>query len=95
MLCFLLAGCYRPDQQKLEREARALVQPGMTMAAAQDHLFSHGFTCVPSHRVGNKRAADCKRSRGLGCMEALSLEPEEGSAVVTALSNLRAVCAWL
>jgi hypothetical protein len=96
MLCAVLPGCYKPDQLKLEKEVRALVQPSITMTEAADRLRSHGFACASygAQQDGKQPPIDCSRLRGLGCMEALTLEPAEWSPVVASLRNLRAVCTW-
>jgi len=40
-----LVSCYSPNQQKFDKELRALVYPGMAVSTAVDRLSSRGFTC--------------------------------------------------
>jgi hypothetical protein len=96
-LCALLAACYSPDQPKLDKEVRALVHPGMTMAEARDRLSFHGFSCASfqgTPQVGDQLAVGCARYRGLGCMEPVDLEPENWRPLVTAVDVRRIVCTW-
>ena len=80
MLCALLTACYRPDQQKLEEEVRALVRPGMKMADAEEGLVSRGFDCSEffSDPQGQKQPSlNCRRHRGWKCDEQVNLQPAD------------------
>ena len=92
-LCAVLASCYSPNQQKLEKDLRSVVQPGMTVSTAVDRLSARGFRCE-----GN-RPLTCSRLRQRllpsSCIERVNLEPADRASLVTVVDVRPILCVGL
>jgi hypothetical protein len=90
----LMVGCYMPNQERLNSEARTLVHVGMPVPTAIARLNSAHFTCDPA--VGG---LTCSRIRQRllpsSCMERINLTQDTAAFAVMSIDPRPIVCAGL
>jgi hypothetical protein len=89
-IAFIAAGCGADDPKRLHREVDRLIQPGMSMAAAEQALRGADFSCGP-----DLRGRDCSRSRSeaviITCVQRVILIPDSQGATLVGFDMPRKV----
>jgi hypothetical protein len=91
-LSSVLAGCYSPNQPRLEREVLDLVQPGMSVSVAVADLSSHGFSCTQTPVTCSRIS---QRLLPSSCVERVNLQLGPQGSAISTVDVRPIVCAGL